>query len=286
MNFDNTQTSIRDVQKIQLEMLVEFDRICKKHNIKYQLFAGTLLGSIRHKGFIPWDDDIDVCLLRKEYNKFMTVYKEELNSSYFLQNYETDENSIFHFSKLIKDNTIYRTKMYKDVNMHQGIFIDIFPMDNVKPFVLSGKIHSIICRYLFVIISSMNKSRCYVTRNKVVKHLRLALYYFTKAFPKKSIHRFVDKIICIFNKQDTGYVGCLANGASKEEFANFTVKTSTFYNFAQGEFEGYKFPIPDDYDSVLSKNYGDYMIFPPQEQQKPHHGIIEVCLDTKKVKGD
>lgn len=280
MKFDNSEVTIRDVQKVQLELLNEFDRICKKHNIKYQLFAGTLLGAIRHDGFIPWDDDIDVCMLREEYEKLLEVWTNEKTDKYFLQNYKTDKSSMFHFSKFIKNNTILRTQMYRDVEMNQGIFIDIFPMDNVKPNSITGKIHSFLYKNAFLLISTMNKNRAYIARNAIVKYTRLSLYYITKLMPKEKIHQIVDKIICIFDNQETDYVACITNGDKEDIIKKFTVKRNTFFNLTEWNFEGMQFPIPRDYDYVLTKNYGDYMKLPPIEERIPHHGIIEVNLDT------
>ena len=94
MEYGNFNINLKELQNIQMEILVEFDRICKKNNIKYQLFAGTLLGAIRHKGFIPWDDDIDVCMLRKDYIKFLNACESDLRENYFLQTFETDEQYI------------------------------------------------------------------------------------------------------------------------------------------------------------------------------------------------
>ncbi len=88
--FPDLDINIRAVQKVELEILLEFDGVCKENNIKYHLFAGTLLGAIRHNGFIPWDDDIDVCMLRGDFEKFLTIGQECLGKDYFLQTYETD----------------------------------------------------------------------------------------------------------------------------------------------------------------------------------------------------
>ena len=93
--------SIKEVQAVKLEILIEFDRIVE-NSIPYQLFAGTLLGAIRHKGFIPWDDDIDVCLLRKDYERFLHVSKNDLNDSYYLQTCFSDPASIVQFAKIRK----------------------------------------------------------------------------------------------------------------------------------------------------------------------------------------
>lgn len=280
MKYDNMNVYIKDVQSVQLEILVELDRICKKHEIRYQLFAGSLLGAVRHKGFIPWDDDIDVCLLREDYNRLLNVCKTELNEAYFLQNYETDNESILQFSKIRKNNTIFMSNSYKDSNMHMGIFIDIFPLDNIRPNTFLGELHRKLCNIMFVATTSMVKSRCYNVKNPLRKYIRLGLHYFLKLFPKIMIDRLANRVICMFNQKDTVYVSHLTNGASKSTYNRYMVKKDDFYNVMDGEFEGYKFPIPIEYDKVLTNLFGDYMKFPPINKQKPHHGIIKIDFNT------
>jgi len=107
---------LRDIQLTQLEILLEFDRICKKHRIQYHLFAGTLLGAVRHKGFIPWDDDIDVCMLRSEYDRFLSVYTTELADAYFLQNSYTDPSYYNIFSRIRKNGTFFDQPTYTEFN--------------------------------------------------------------------------------------------------------------------------------------------------------------------------
>ena len=111
----------------EIEIMLEFDRICKKHNIQWFTYAGTTLGAIRHEGFIPWDDDIDVVLLRPDYEKFKEVVQNELKEGYFFQSIYTDEQ-IFTFSKLLDERTS-AVDLTKKKDTHQGIFIDIFPLD-------------------------------------------------------------------------------------------------------------------------------------------------------------
>ena len=139
----NSWTTLRDVQKVQLEILLEFDRICRKHGLKYLLFAGTLLGAVRHKGFIPWDDDIDVCMLRGDYERFLTVCKDELSAELFLQTTDTDREYPLQFAKLRKNNTRFVEKSMSDLKIHHGVFIDIFPLDNVMPHSFIGRFQQI-----------------------------------------------------------------------------------------------------------------------------------------------
>lgn len=275
-------SNIKKLQQTQLEILKELDRICKANNINYQLFAGTLLGAVRHRGFIPWDDDVDVCLLRKDYDRLLKILEKDLDKKYFLQNYQTDESSILQFSKIRKNHTRFVSGSYTDTSMHEGIFIDLFPMDNVKDSTFIGKMHIKLSNFMFVLTSSMIKSRCYNVRSSLRKYIRLTLYYITRLLPKKKLHVLSDKVFCFFNDEETEYVSCLANGAPSDFYKKFTVKRASFDETIEQEFEGEKFPIPKKYDYVLTKNYGDYMSPPPLEEQVPHHGeIADISFDTR-----
>ena len=127
-----TESGIDKHQQVLLELLREFDRICVKHCIPYMLFAGTSLGAVRHGGFIPWDDDLDLILLREDYERFLAVAPGELGQEFFLQKEYSEHWPIF-FSKLRKNGTACMEKFVpKDPEQHQGIYIDIFPADNLS----------------------------------------------------------------------------------------------------------------------------------------------------------
>lgn len=279
MKYNNLDVEIRDVQKLQLEILLEFDRICRKNNIKYQLFAGTLLGSVRHKGFIPWDDDIDVCLLRKDYNKFIKACRFDLDSKFFLQTYKTDKNYNAQFAKIRRNNTIFLENSTSECKIHHGIYIDVFPMDNILPDTFLGKLQ----QKLLYVIGRINLSRikklCLNAKNPIEKYISIVFHYILKIIPKHWTDELQTKIACIFQNKDTKYVSHLTNGVSKTTYTRYMMERDRFYDTIDGEFEGYIFPIPENYDSVLSRLFGDYMKFPPKDEQKPHHGIIEVNFD-------
>lgn len=265
---------LREVQNTQLEILIEFDRICSIYNLKYQLFSGTLLGAIRHKGFIPWDDDIDVAMAREDYEKFLEVCNNELKSKYFLQNYQTDVKFFRQYSKLRINNTKYVEKAYESLDIHQGIFIDIFPMDKVMPNTLREFVR---CKILLFVwyINRIRNIGCN-SNNKFKNILSRVIQLSNKIVKKSTFDRFEYKILTLFNNKETGYFNHMTNKVTKERFNRFLIKEGEFNDTIMYEFEGYKFPIPRNYHKYLTQIYGDYMEFPPAEEQKPHHDIIKI----------
>lgn len=122
---------LRRLQLTQLEILKTVDAICKKHHIPYSLYAGSLLGAVRHQGFIPWDDDLDICMARPDYNRFLQIWQEETPSGYTLQNKDISPSFTQSFSKIRKDNTTFLQFPSEAGKYHTGIFLDIFPVDRV-----------------------------------------------------------------------------------------------------------------------------------------------------------
>ena len=126
------QDTLRQIQMIQLEMLVEVDRICKKCRIRYNIIAGTLLGAVRHGGYIPWDDDADVAFLRPEYEKFRRAVRTELDTSrFYFQDNRRTEGYRWGYGKLRRKNTLFLREYQEHMPYRQGIFIDLFPLDGV-----------------------------------------------------------------------------------------------------------------------------------------------------------
>lgn len=276
---DNTET-LRKVQMVQLELLLEFDRICKKHDIPYQLFAGTLLGSIRHKGFIPWDDDIDLAILREDYNKLLKIAPTELDGRYFLQTYETDKEYYKQSGRIRKNGTLMLQEIYEPFEIHHGIPISIMPLDNIEPDTLRGEWHRKIYQFTYNNLWRLNNARkienCRRIDNKGKKAVRYILYGLSKIIPKTATDKCHTKISTLFNGKDTEYVSHLTNGATKKRFHAYKIRRKDFYDTIPGKFEGHDFPIPRKYDQVLSNLYGDYEALPPLKDRQPHHGVIDI----------
>ena len=126
-----TDTQLRRIQQIETDVLCEVDRICQKHQIKYVLGFGTLIGAVRHQGFIPWDDDVDICMMRKDYERFKDICRTELNPKYFYQSKDTDPEYYHLFDKIRVNGTVFKEDLIAEHDIHHGVYIDIFPMDYV-----------------------------------------------------------------------------------------------------------------------------------------------------------
>ncbi|MFI3254577.1 MAG: LicD family protein [Eubacteriales bacterium] len=142
-------TLLRKLQLCELEILREFVRICTKYELRYFLVGGTLLGAVRHQGFIPWDDDIDVAMLREDYDEFAKIAQVEFGETYFYQDYNTDPHYFLSYAKIRKNGTEVYEERFKNSQFHKGVFIDIFPLDYCpKP--------SLFTHFLFNVLAVMN----------------------------------------------------------------------------------------------------------------------------------
>ena len=244
--------NIRLAQKVMLEILLEIDRSCKKYNINYWLDHGTLLGAVRHKGFIPWDDDLDISMLRNDYFKFLEIAKKELDDNFFLQLSDTDKYYKNFYAKIRFKNSIYIEKEEKNKNIkyHQGIFVDIFPVNCIKYNKAKEKIYKNL-----VFLSKL-------MHNRYIKNISLTKYII------KLINNFHSK-----NLDNCDYI------VSAGENMHYVIHVPKEYVFPLKyiEFEGYKFPVPNKYNLYLESIFGkDYMILSPKEKRKSHAIKIEV----------
>ncbi len=275
--YPGTNICLRQVQEVEYELLVEFDRICRENHIPYQLFAGTLLGAVRHHDFIPWDDDIDVCMLRDDFDEFLKICPKVLDKKYFLQTHETDPQSVVQFAKIRKNGTLYENDIDNLPETNTGIWIDVFPLDKTKHGTFSEKIQYFEVTALYAMITSTVKNRVSVCRTPWKKMLRQGMYGVSKIIPKRAMENRLYRVMTRYNDVDTGYVGNYANGTGWSYTAHVR-KTENYYDMIDMEFHGGKFPVPKNYHEILTHTYGDYMKFPPEEARRPTHGITRVAI--------
>lgn len=264
MEFQYTDEIIRKMQLVELDMLKEFDRICRENNISYIIDAGTLLGAYRHKGFIPWDDDVDIRMLRKEYDRFCEVCKTQLDSEkYFLQNHITDSGYRWGYARILRNGTIFLRDGQEMLTMKRGIFIDIFPCDSIPDIWLQRKIFTAKCW----IARKMLYSEVAVVNYK--PGIRRLGFKILNLFPKKIAYEIIDSQAKKYNGKETQRVRCQGWGSDVEtlgfERKWFTERTSIM-------FEDTNCSCPKDIIGFLEFSFGkDYMTPPPEEKRRPSH---------------
>lgn len=245
---------LRRQQLRMLEILIEIDRICKKHDIPYWLSSGTLIGAMRHDGFIPWDDDLDIEMMRKDYLRLMEVLPEELPDWLALQNDETDKNYFFFYakirdrrSKMLEQNTYDR--MWKE----QGIYIDIFPMEQ-HPIWLH-KLTEKTVGHMYKIWRTSTDDK------KAIKQVKRIF-----DFNKHILFPMFRSLLFIRSSLITSGMGIpFHNPRYLEEIFPLTTH----------KFEGYELPVPHNADAHLRHLYGDYMQLPDLNKLAPHVGKLE-----------
>lgn len=248
---------LRQEQLRMLDLLNELDRICKKYNIRYWLSSGTLLGAVRHQGFIPWDDDLDIEMFEEDYLRLMKVLPGELPEHLALQCHDTDPNYFYPFAKL-RDRNSYLEEfcIYDRYFKEQGIFVDIFPLVRIPKWVgwLSGHLHG-------QIYNQLNNSRL-----SEATRLRRSRWIFNFnrhfSFP---ILRFLSRLSltrCWRNTLGTSYL----RPRLAEDILPLT----------EIEFEGKKYPAPHNADAMLRKLYGDYMQLPDLTRLHPHCSVLKI----------
>lgn len=253
-------------QTVLCELLDVFDAVCRKHDIKYMLFAGTALGAVRHKGFIPWDDDLDVVMLRPEYERFMALAQGELDfEKYFLQT-EFSEHWPMYFSKLRKNNTACLERVIpKDKEMHQGVYIDIFPCDDLADGPILRRVQFAASK---VVIAKSLEKRGYLTHS-AAKKLFMAL---CRLLPKGPLVRMAR----MDHAGASSHVHTFFGGGSR--YGKNVYPREWFTQTVMMPFEQGRYPVSAHYDQLLTKLYGDYMTPPPacERSVKVHAEFVDL----------
>lgn len=278
------------LRRALLQLLLEFDRVCRHLGIPYQLGAGTLLGAVRHQGFIPWDDDADVCLLRADYERFAQLAGGVLAPGFFLQHSGTEPASPFLFTKLRLDGTEFVCPHTQALGIHQGIYLDIFPFDDVRPHRICGRLHFELTRLVLMARSfllSGRNGRVGMKRAPFVRLIFQICNRLLQCFGHERMDRLTTWLVTFYSQRRTtaapssaGYVSCLVSGSLRRaQWWQRVRECKAFMYTIPADFCGHHFPIPANYDEVLSNLYGDYRQMPPSEQQCPRHDIVRFRMD-------
>lgn len=258
---------LKKLQKAILLITDEIDRICRKYNIKYSLVGGSMLGAIRHKGFIPWDDDMDIGMLRQDYDKFLEICKTELNEEFDLQTNTNDQNYVYGFAKILLKDTYLVQFGHEKTKSRKGIYVDIFPLDNV-PEDMSKRKKQRKKNYLYIKMLDRKFTAKSLKGMPFKKKLAFMILDVMNIFcsQQKLIQKLNSNMI-LYNESSTENV---CNMAGYYGYDRETIPLRYFKKLIQVPFEDRTYYIMADYDAYLTDIYKDYMKLPPVEQRRTH----------------
>ncbi len=270
-----SSNELEQLHKLQLRMLGVFHRICTDNHLIYWADGGTALGAVRHGGFIPWDDDIDVSMTRDDYEKFKIVSKEHLScNGLFLQDYTTESNIPYNYMKIRLDGTKFSEYCNRNLKMHQGIYIDIFPYDKVPKnddkrhiqFMQAGFLEA-----LWVLRQTPDRFlRPQNAKDWLKAFLRKMLHWSVQAVPGSLIQNKLQSVMTKYKDLDDYYLAYVCS--PKLEFTNW--EKTVFIPPKIMKFEDLEIMVPADIHAFLSKFFGNYMKLPPKDRQTGHRPFI------------
>lgn len=274
-----SREELRQLQLKELESLTYFEEFCKKHELRWYLLGGCVIGAVRHGGFIPWDDDVDVAMPRPDYEHFLRIARQEFKYPYEVLTIDTDENYIFPFAKIIDKRAKVRTTSRKNEQIW-NVWVDVFPLDSMP----KNKIHFTIRKYHILYRRMMFLFSCFDDMVSVNKKNRP---FIEKAMIKLGSTIHPDRFLNTTN-QIRKFNRCLRRYRFSRGY--YIINLMGIYKFrslmerpiygkkTEIPFEGVKFRVPEQYELYLEKIYGDYMALPPEEQRN-HHEIELITED-------
>lgn len=253
------KASSEEIKTILISILEEVNSFCEEKGISYYLFAGTLLGAVRHHGFIPWDDDVDICMRRNEYERFIREYKGKTTS---ITGIDKDSKYCYPFAKVLKENTRVTEKCNYATNI--GIYVDVFPIDNIPNEDNAQR------KYIKTVNLYRNllSETVYFSSYSAVQKIKAAFHLIIHGLGGRYYYaKRLNEVASQYKDNCTGLCGNMiwGQGILKE-----AVSCSVFNCTTRLMFEGKEFPVPMGYELWLSKRYGNYMKIPPLSEQMGH----------------
>lgn len=258
----HNRLDINEIKEIELNILIYIDKLCKDYNLRYSLCGGTLIGAIRHKGFIPWDDDIDILMPRPDYDLFIRLLNDKNNRYYAMTG--NDENYYYNFAKVVDTNTVLLETQYNKIE-GMGVFVDIFPVDSFPDDMIQKK-----CKEIYITRHLINyyAFETIKFRKNILKWIE-SKYFFYKS-RTYSLSDLQKKYISIVTEKPYGSTEkVFLTGA----YEIVPLPLKMFEEYIEVEFEGKMFSVIKQYDDYLRTIYGDYMKLPPKEKQVTIHSF-------------
>ena len=263
-----------EIKKVELTILCVFDDFCKKNSISYSLYAGTALGAIRHKGFIPWDDDIDIAMSRDQFDLFCKKWLEHPVSGFYLDSFFNEKYCGTCHAKLRKTGTIFLSKGEDIKKGNHGIWIDIFPLDKISTN-KRARIKKLLvasCLTLLTRVNTSNKDEC--IEKRIVRTVFKIIPFYVRKIMIIYFHNW------LLNHMNDG----ISNGYEWKSLSTFDVMhyisfDSTLVNgYVEVEFCKRLFPLFKNYDMMLTCTFGDYMKLPPESERICKHNPVQIQI--------
>lgn len=263
-----TDSVLRRLQKTELMILLKFKEVCEKYHLVYYLSSGTLLGAVRHKGFIPWDDDVDVCMPYHDYLTFLKVGQKELGDRFFLQTSETEKNYCAPFAKIRLNNSTFLDLKFKKRNINHGIWIDIFPLSYTTKQSIKRKQWLLKISKVLQMDDLIKSNPQELKEEHGAKSIRAARMI--QCIMPFGLRKHISKIIinAVCNSKPKDWV-CEIYGSTDVIFPS-----EIFNQVDYMEFEKTLFPVPHLYDDYLRIQYGNYMQLPSENERVGVHADI------------
>lgn len=266
--------SLKDIQKLEIDMLQEIDAFCRENNLTYYLAGGTLLGAVRHKGMIPWDNDIDISMPRRDYEILLKMWNSVCKKKYYKTRIFGEKNYYIPFAKIEDTRTLLKQHNSSDF-AKLGLFIDIFPIDAYGTDLEVAK----------KVLNSIEHTCGRITRSKVAfenksikengKQLFWKIYYFI--VDQKKAYYMAQEPLKGFDWNSSKYIASTFGLRREKEL----IEKKYFETTVELEFEGHKYLAPVGFDMYLKKMYGDYMLLPPKEKRIMPHEFETYWLKEK-----
>ncbi len=265
-----TEIQLQELKKREVEIFKGFISVCEKLNLKYYLLGGTLLGAVRHNGFIPWDDDIDVGMPREDYEIFLKKGHALLPDKYFIQTCHTDPEMPINFAKIRDSETTFIETSIRHLKVNHGLYIDIFPLD---------------------LYPCDQKEQKRFSFKKKLLDIRIAAAFYQpdkkRSLKLKAIQAFLHLLFPTYKRAIIAREKLYASVKRGVYLANYggawgvkeIVPVEWYGEGVELEFEGLRVIAPTEYDKWLTQVYGDYMTLPPIEKREPHHYVDAVDMD-------